>query len=305
MAGNQKHLDRQSCLLGVCNVTITFTEDGITQMISMVQPWGEEGIWIPQTYEKTDIKNNHSFGDIDGNGQEEYLTISDIENNDPYVGHLEFYFNGDMIYEYDNILRMDGGEAHYIDLDQDGKEEIFFTFYPYVNSMPLVEYAVLKNTGSTWETLEMLHGETSELDNSFPITCVYGNKKNLIQISCQGYDDVITYDITSIYEKLKSDMDSENYLYQYYDDVLNGINYKNGNKYKEGDIFGNILPWGIWEITADNHNGTACLVASHGLGGSQGKYDYLGRVNIFFHYTSSGKIQILNMEFIAESSDIK
>lgn len=257
--------------VGVCNVKIDFTEDSIEKMISMIQPWGEEGIWIPQDYGIKDTSWDYPLGDIDGNGEDEYLQVSELEGDNQYTGHLEFFFNGNMIYEYNDLLRIDGGEAYYIDLDQDGKEEIFFTFYPYVNSMPLTEYAVLKNTGDTWKALEIMHGETSELDNSFPITCVYGNQKNLIHISCQGYDD-----------------------------VLNGIHYETGMKYTEGEKFGNILPWGIWDITVDNYEGKACLVASHGLGGLQEKYDYLGRVNIYFNYDNNGKIQILNMVFMAE-----
>lgn len=60
-----------------------------------------------------------------------------------------------------------------IDLDSDGEPEIFFTFEPHVNSMPLIEYAVLKRTGSGWKALEMIHGETM-LDNGFPISSRYG-----------------------------------------------------------------------------------------------------------------------------------
>lgn len=32
------------------SVRITFAEDGMTQMVTMVQPWGKNGIWIPQDY---------------------------------------------------------------------------------------------------------------------------------------------------------------------------------------------------------------------------------------------------------------
>ena len=36
-------------ITGVC-VRITFAEDGVVRMVRMIQPWGEDGIWIPQDY---------------------------------------------------------------------------------------------------------------------------------------------------------------------------------------------------------------------------------------------------------------
>ena len=115
--------------------------------------------------------------------------------------HLSFYFNGESIYEYDDLLRLYPAEAEYIDLDQDGEKEIFFTFYPMVNSMPLIEYAVLKQTGNGWKALEMIHGETM-LDNEFPISCRYGSTNNTIVITCEGIEKEIIYNIETHYENI-------------------------------------------------------------------------------------------------------
>lgn len=42
-----------------------------------------------------------------------------------YDAHLSFYFNGEFIYEYDDLLRTSPGDAEYIDLNSDGEPEIF------------------------------------------------------------------------------------------------------------------------------------------------------------------------------------
>ena len=55
---------------------------------------------------------------------------------------------------------MSPGKAEYIDLDKDGQKEVFLSFWPNVNSMPLVEYIVLKQKADmSWAPLEMIHGE--------------------------------------------------------------------------------------------------------------------------------------------------
>ena len=64
-----------------------------------------------------------------------------------------------------------------------------------------------------------------------------------------------------------------------------------------GDVVGNPLPWGIWEIWSGTYKGENCLIAEHGLGGPDGKYDYYGNADIYFNYDADGKIKILDMVF--------
>ena len=67
--------------------------------------------------------------------------------------------------------------------------------------------------------------------------------------------------------------------------------------YKEGDDFGSIAAWGIWEICSGTYDGRNCLIATHGLQGPEGKFDTIGLVDIYFDYNEKGLVNILDMEF--------
>lgn len=239
--------------------------------------------------EEQSAPQRHDVGDLDGNGEAEYLLISNENSNPDYEGHLSFYFNGESIYEYDDILRISPGIAEYIDLDGDGEQEIFFNFYPQVNSTGLVEYAVLKQTSNGWEPLEMMHGETM-LDNEFPISILYGEKKNTILISCEGIQKQITYDVTDHYEKYINDYQRDGLDPQAFIDILEG------NLYTEGDSFGSVAAWGIWSINSGTYAGENCLIATHGVLGPEGKHDLLGLLDVYFCYNQEGQVQVVNME---------
>ena len=240
--------------------------------------------------DEEDKPQRHDLGDLDGNGEQEYLLLTVLTDDSEYDMHLSFYFNGEPSYEYDDLLRLYPTEAEYIDLDQDGEKEIFFAFYPMVNSMPLIEYAVLKQSGNGWKALEMIHGETM-LDNAFPISCRYGSTDNTIVITCEGTEKEIIYDIETHYENVIKEYREYNMDYSAYARILEG------NMYKEGDEFGGIAAWGIWEICSGTYDGRNCLIATHGLQGPEGKFDTIGLVDVYFDYNEKGLVNILDMEF--------
>lgn len=242
------------------------TEFVNTESAAVTDPAGNG---IPNIDPEDSTARVRNLGDLDGNGEQEYLIATLNEGETGYDGHLTFYWNGESIYEYDDLLMMHPGPAEYIDLDGDGKEEIFFTFDPFVNSMPLVEYAVLKQTDTGWKALEMMHGGTM-LDNAFPITCRYGSARDTIVIACEGLEKEIVYDITG---------------------------HPESDRYAEGDVFGWVSDWGIWEIVSEVYEGRNCLVATHGLEGPGGKWDELGLVDIRFDYDENGRVHIIDMEF--------
>lgn len=242
----------------------------------------------------TDDKGLEHFnvGDLDGNDIQEFMTIESMEE-DNYLSKciVAFYFNNERVFEHEDILPCyPTSHAWYLDLDQDGDKEVVLPIYPYVNSMPLTEYEVLKCKDGVWFPLEVYTGEDC-LDNQFPIHIVYGSKKNEIIISCDGTDKTITYDITKHYEAKVVEYEESEYYGEVYKAILEG------QDYVEGADFGSVAAWGVWDIWPEVFEGRNCLVANHGIQGPEGKFDILGDLNVYFDYDEAGKIQILDIVF--------
>ena len=223
--------------------------------------------------------------DLDGNGVEEYLVI---ERNGS-AGKLTVYFNEEPIYQYEEDLWFVGVDAkEYIDLDGDGEKEIFVSFMPAVNSMPLEEWFALKQGESGWELMEMPHYGDYMSDNAFPISVTLQKKDYELLISCEGYEGGIVFDATAHYAGKRKDRIE-------WGDTSYDV-YVNGN-YAEGSQVGGTCAWGIWNIETGSYEGQNCLIAEHGLQGPNGKYDFYGCAYVYFNYDENAKVQILNMEF--------
>lgn len=234
--------------------------------------------------------------DLDGDGIEEYILLEsgDFLGQNVVNGRITMYVNDEPVYQYTEELWITGvGDKAYLDLNGDGQEEIFVSFYPAVNSMPLAEWFVLEKTEDGWEMLEMYHEEGNMLSNAFPITVVMDKKDFGFSIRCEGWEGEIPFDATAHYEQMKEELEIGNNAYEVFAD----------GRYEVGDVVGEPLPWGIWEIQSGTYNGENCLIAQHGLGGPSGKYDYYGNVDVYFNYDANGKIKILDMEFKPEKTD--
>lgn len=211
------------------------------------------------------------LGDLDGNGQEEYVEFYGAEGN---YQEFSFFFNEECVYHHEDLLSVDiyGEKTRCLDLDHDGEEELFLVMLPHVNSMPLMEYAVIKNVEGAWEKLEMYQGEDI-LDNTFPIH-VTKTSETTAQISCDGLEEEpIAFTIHSEYDDWKD--------------------------CSTGDEVASTCAWGIWNIDAGSFEGQPCLVAEQGIQGSD-KFDFWGSVYISFDYDHAGKIRILQMVFEQE-----
>lgn len=160
-------------------------------------------IWLSDTVFISELE------DLDGNGTKEYVEVDLGDESNNFYSHFKFYWNGEMIYEYEDPCRIDPCVAEYVDLDHDGEKEIFFSFAPRVNSMPLEEYIVLKQYNSSWKPLEMIHGETM-MDNAFPLSVTKGDTKWQAVISCENLDESVTFDVESHYLDLKREFLSDN-----------------------------------------------------------------------------------------------
>ena len=237
------------------------------------------------------MRLEHPWADLDGDGTEEYILI---ESGDFFGGNVEngritVYVNDEPVYQYTEELRIMGVHtAEYLDLDGDGQEEIFVSFEPAVNSMPLEEWFVLKQVDGDWELLEMHHNSENMLDNAFPITVVLKKGQFGFGIRCEGWDGEIDFDATARYERLKEEEEEWGYgAYTYYIDA----------NHKIGDVVGGPMAYGIWNIQPGTFEGRNCLVAEHCLGGWWDKFDDYGLAYVYFDYDEEGKIRILDMTF--------
>ena len=229
------------------------------------------------------------WGDLDGDGTEEYILLEsgDFLGQNVVNGRITMYVNDEPVYQYAEELRITSvGDKAYLDLNGDGQEEIFVSFYPAVNSMSLAEWFVLGKTEDGWQMLEMYHLEGDMLSNSFPITVVMNKKDFGLSIRCEGWEGEIPFDATAQYERKKAELEWGNDAYKEFMD----------GQYEVGDS--TPLSCGIVEIHSGTYSGENCLIAQHCLGGPWGtKYNYYGNADVYFNYDENGKIKILDMEF--------
>ena len=211
----------------------------------------------------------YEFADLDKNGIEEYAKVYQIDTEQEYICRYIFYWNGEAIYEYVNSYGMSPGEAEYLDLDRDGEKEIFLTFWPHANSMPLMEYIVLKQKAdSSWKPV----------------------------LSCEGLEKTVTFDIAFYHTKLmelweKDETETANLGMRLINDYKYGF-----PETSEWYTFGSVCAWGIWNIKSDEYQGQPCLIATHGIQGYD-KFDFWGELDVYFDYDAQGKIRFLDMEF--------
>lgn len=227
------------------------------------------------------------WGGLDGNGVEEYLVIE----NEAGYGSITMYVNEEPVYKYEEELRIVGVDSkEYIDLDHDGQEEIFVSFGPAVNSMPLEEWFVLKQKGDSWELLEMYHYGNDMLDNGFPITVTLQEEPYQLVIACEGCEKEIAFDASAHYALQEKEFGNPSY-----DAYVS-------SDFQVGDIVGGPCAYGIWYIRVGEYEEQVCLVAEHGLQGPGGKYDIYGCVDVYFDYDAEGKINILDLVFRPDES---
>ncbi|MGN0403196.1 MAG: M56 family metallopeptidase [Acetatifactor sp.] len=231
------------------------------------------------------------LGDIDGNGESEFVIYSGEDGN---YQHFDFIFNGEKIYEHDDLCVVElGNPLAYVDLDHDGEKEILLTIRPHVNSMPLTEYAVLKKKDGEWTKLEMYAGEDI-LDNTFPISVTKGKDGLEAIISCAGLDKQISFDMERVCDYWRPLAEEGNdslarSIIDYYDcEVL---------ELSAGEKCGYACAWGVWDIQLSSYEGKPCLIAEQGIQGYD-KFDFWGNLFLYFDYDKEGKIRILDMDFI-------
>ena len=246
-----------------------------------------------------EVDNRVYLGDIDQNGVEEYIDYHSNDDADTYIYTWELYFNDEVIYHGTNVIPCDFGEVWYINLDDDAEKEIFVKIYPHVNSMPQTQYVALKRTGTEWKELENtdVGYESDSYTNAFPIQVCKGKGKNQIEISCDGCENYVEFDVTEHYTQLLN-QDEDLILKNLANSILNTDQYKD-----PGITMGEPAAWGVWELSRGSFDGKDCIVATHGIQGLGGKFDIIGTADVYFRYDAMGKIKVLDLEFKAENGN--
>ena len=245
----------------------------------------------------SDSMYEKSFGEIDGNRVSVQVEQPYEEEGTDYYSHQKLFWNGTMIWEYSEVNYVEPSRVEYLDLDEDGEKEIFYTFAPRVNSAGLVEYVVLKQKGDEWQPLQMQQ-EGNLAENNFAVSVIYQGNYN-VEISCEGIEKTIAYNVQKHYERMVEDetetskkqgFENEPSLYQPYLDDTVAV---------AGDEYGCLAAWGMWDIKPALYDNEVknCLVATYGIQGLAEKHDFFGYLDVYFNYDSEENYQILDLQF--------
>ncbi len=231
-------------------------------------------------------------GDIDGDGNKDRIMV------EPYgesgAGGWSLELNGSPIYEGKIDMATDF-DVWNTDIDNDGEKEIIVNSYPHTNVLPLVNYVVLKNTGSEWKPLQNtdefgMKDSNGNTSNYFPVKVILGEDKKTAVITIDGTDDKYTLDLEQNYKKLAK-QEKDNFTGEFAEKFLDG-------KLEPGYAIGTVADWGLWDVKAAKLDGKNCLIARQGLCGADiGRFDMYGTLDIYFDYDDSGKINIIKTAF--------
>ena len=276
-------------------VDFYLTDSTIVFFYRMPNYW-EDVVWKWTSDTVGENGQRLQIGDLNEDGQTDYVIYA---GEDGYYNRLLLYLSGEgIVFEHEDTCFVETGAlVCNVDIDHDGEKEILLTMLPHVNSMPLMEYAVLKKENGAWKKLEVYHAEEDILQNSFPLVIVRGKSKFDAELSCKGFDKVISFDLEAYYDywtKLSEQEDNSFAVTnkQYYENEI--------AKAKSGEQIGNISAWGIWNIQLSDLDDQPCLVATQGIEGYD-KADLWGQVFIYFDYDKDGRIRVLDLGFLPET----
>ena len=267
-----------------------------------------------QYREKTAV---FGLGDIDGDGNNDYMvTTRDIYSSD-YLGYVSLYLDNEKIYEYGHPdFKLFPREVKYVDLDQDGEKEIFFSFDTNANGNELQLYTVLKKNGDGWNEMTIPQNSIPQLNNAFPIVVLRGSANSgkedvskYVTMICQnpiggkkdggGIMTMVQYDIRKHYNSLLdgiwSGMDEERRK------ILETV--ADGSAFENGSAEPGIAGWGICEIKEQD----GVLIAKHLIQGSGYTGDILGELYVIFDYDITGRVLVRDLQFIpwyGDSEDV-
>ncbi len=220
--------------------------------------------------------------DIDNNGIMDSVQLLERTDGTMYATVI---LNGEPIfhYEWEDLRLASVNSFEYMDFDQDHENEIFITIYPLVNSMPLIEVLTLKQSDGQWHMMDIPLNEIG--NNCFPINITKGDREFDFVLSSEYTDKQLLFDATPYYT---DDGNTES----------NSIQLYKSQHFSKGDTVGYVSSWGIWSSWTGTYDGQNCIIAEQGLQGIGGKFNPLGKVDIYYAYDKDGNIKILDLVHI-------
>lgn len=263
---------------------LEFTGDTVEQTTS-IESKAKEGVLEVSTdsVERNKLQEDESIiqefcKDIDKNDIIDSVQIRKRSDNTNYIRVI---FNGELIFEHEwpelGLLSINTFE--YVDFDQDGKDEIYLTVYPNVNSRSLIELLILKQSNGQWDKLNLPLNEIGH--NCFPFLITRGKEEFDFIISSEYLEKEIHFDASAYFEDVEEVQ-------------VNSIKGYRNKHYKEGDMVAFISAWGIWEAKTGEYANRNCIIAQQAIEGPYG--NFLGKVIIYFTYDKDGNLEVLNVE---------
>jgi hypothetical protein len=227
--------------------------------------------------------------DIDGNKVEDIIQTISLDDDGTETG-ICVYLNGELIFEFsDPYVRLMGVKAfEYIDLDEDGINEIFIVTDTNANSRSLVNVLCLKEIEGHWNRMDLPLNEMG--NNGFRFKVTRGINEFEFNISSDIIEQEIYFDASHLF----ADDGSDN---------IDSIQAFLKNNYKAGDVVDFSLGWGICEARTGTYEGRNCIIATEGLEVPYGHG--IGDINTYFAYNKQGKIEILSVEYFNSEEPIQ
>ena len=219
--------------------------------------------------------------DLDSNGVNDQLQIISLKDGTETRMHV--YLNKKQIFEYeDPSSRLMGVNAfEYLDIDQDGSNEIFITASTDANSRELVDVLCLKLMEGNWKQMDLPLNDSGNNGFSYKVT----RGKNEFDFIVSS--DTIKQEICINASQLFVNDESGN---------IDSIQAFRKNNYKQGDKIDSSLGWGISAAKIGTYEGRNCVIATEGLEVPYGHG--LGDINTYFAYNKKGILEILKVEFL-------
>ena len=228
--------------------------------------------------------------DYDKEGTEVYLETYVPDRTDeisPRRGVIRVVKNGSVVMQFDLPMHGSVAEVQCLDLDGDGRKEIYLHGYVVgANYTPQHLLVFKERSTGEWDLLES--------PNMFPVKVTIGEDGKEGIISCAGLEKTISFDTKEYYQILKEQ--NPRFAEDFKGDCKNW-------KDNAGCVIAKINSPEPQTIDSCVRNGRDCLKTMSVLGDGRGAFNTIGSVTVYFDYDENGRVHYLDLEYLPRYSD--